>query len=173
LKLVGFETEKVYVPAEYADGNQERVNLVAHRHEEGKPHQIFYAHIDVVPAQGWQAFNSRVEDGRIYGRGAADMKGGIVVLLVSLEAVACKPLKYDTSVMITTDEEVGQASQLRYLVRYLQPVAGVFVFILDSSFGYVGIASLGAVQMDIRVNGRSVHSAMSHLGEMPWKKPAS
>jgi len=173
LKAVGFESEKVYVPAEYADGNQQRVNLVAHRYEEGKPHLIFYAHIDVVPAQGWQAFSPRVEDGRIYGRGAADMKGGIAALLLGLEAVAYKPLKYDTSVMITTDEEVGQASQLRYLVRYLQSVAGVFVFNLDSSFGYVGIASLGAVQMDIRVNGRSVHSAMSHLGKTPWKKPAS
>lgn len=36
LKAVGFGTEKVYVPAEYADGNQERVNLVAHSHERGK-----------------------------------------------------------------------------------------------------------------------------------------
>jgi hypothetical protein len=33
LKAVGFETKKVYILAGYADGNQKRVNLVAHRHE--------------------------------------------------------------------------------------------------------------------------------------------
>lgn len=169
-KAVGFKTEKVFIPAEYADGNQGRVNLVAHRHKTGKPRLIVYAHIDVVPAQGWQAFNPVVNDGKIYGRGAADMKGSIAALLLGLEAVAGKPLKYDTSVMITTDEEAGQANQLRYLVRHLEPVSGAYVFNLDSSFGYVGIASLGAVQMDIRVNGNSVHSAMSHTGENAVEK---
>jgi succinyl-diaminopimelate desuccinylase len=109
-KSVGLETEKIHIPAEHADGNHERVNLIAHRREQGKPRLIFYAHIDVVPAQGWKAFNPRVEDGKIYGRGAADMKGAIAALLLGLEAVASKPLKYDTSVMITTDEETGQAS---------------------------------------------------------------
>ncbi len=169
-KAVGFETEKVYIPAEYADGNEGRVNLVAHRREPGKPRLIFYAHIDVVPAQGWEAFSPRVEDGKIYGRGAADMKGAIAALLLGLEAVTHQPLKYDTSVIITTDEEVGQASQLRYLAQYLPPVSGAFVFNLDSSFGYVGIASLGALHMDIRVKGKSVHSAMSHLGENAVEK---
>ncbi len=169
-KVVGFETEKIHIPAEHADGNPGRVNLVAHRREAGRPRLIFYAHADVVPAQGWEAFSQRVEDGKIYGRGAADMKGGIAALLLGLGTVAPKPLKYDTSVMITTDEEVGQAGQLRYLARYLKPVPGAFVFNLDSSFGYVGIASLGALQMDIRVNGKSVHSAMSHLGENAVEK---
>jgi succinyl-diaminopimelate desuccinylase len=166
----GFATEKIHIPAEHADGNQERINLIAHRREQGKPRLIFYAHIDVVPAQGWKAFNPKVEGGRIYGRGAADMKGAIAALLLGLEAVESKPLKYDTSVMITTDEETGQASQLRYLASYLQPVSGAYVFNLDSSFGYVGIASLGALQMDIMVKGKSVHSAMSHTGENAVEK---
>ncbi|MFC1987071.1 M20 family metallopeptidase [Chloroflexota bacterium] len=169
-KAAGFETEKVHIPAEYVDDNEERVNLVAHRHNAGKPRLIFYAHIDVVPARGWEAFRPRVEGGKIYGRGAADMKGAIAALLLGLEAVADKPLKYDTSVMITTDEEVRQADQLRYLTRYLQPVSGAFVFNMDASFGYVGIANLGALQMDIRVEGKSVHSAMSHLGENAVEK---
>ncbi len=169
-KAVGFETGKVHIPAEYADGNQGRVNLVAHRREAGKPRLIFYAHIDVVPAQGWEAFNPRVADGKIYGRGAADMKGAIAALLLGLEAVAPKRLKYDTSVIITTDEETGQAGQLRYLARHLQPVSGAYFFNLDASFGYVGIAGLGALQMDIIVKGKSVHSAMSHLGENAVEK---
>jgi succinyl-diaminopimelate desuccinylase len=93
------------------------------------------------------------------------MKGGIAALLLALDAVKDKPLKYDTSVMITTDEEVGQADQLRYLGRFLEPLAGSYFFDLDSSFGYVAIAGLGALGMVVKVKGKSVHSAMSHLGE--------
>ena len=167
---VGFETRKIYIPKEHADGGEGRVNLICHRREPGKPRLIFYGHIDVVPAEGWDAFRPRVANGKIYGRGAADMKGAIVALLLGLEDLKGKPLKYDTSVMITTDEETGQASQIRYLAQFLQPVAGAYVFSLDSSFGYVGIANLGVVHMDIKVKGKSVHSGLSHLGENAVEK---
>ncbi|OGO30252.1 MAG: hypothetical protein A2Z29_09070 [Chloroflexi bacterium RBG_16_56_11] len=164
-KGLGFQTQKIAIPAGHAEGRESRVNLVGHRRSPGKKRLIFYSHIDVVPAEGWDAFCPRVENGKIYGRGAADMKGSLVALLLALEQLKEKPLKYDVSVMVTTDEEYSQASQLRYLAGYLQPVSGALVFDLDSSFGYVSIAGLGALQVDIRVTGKSVHSAMSHLGE--------
>lgn len=162
---VGFETQKVLIPAEHAGGREGRVNLICHRRQPGRPRLIFYGHIDVVPAEGWDAFKPRVDNGKIYGRGAADMKGGIVALLLGLSAVKDKQVKYDTSVMITTDEEFSQASQLEYLARFLQPVSGAYFFNLDASFGYVGITNLGALHIDIKVKGKSVHSAMSHKGE--------
>ncbi len=162
---VGFTTEKIPIPREHADGNEDRVNLLAHRRSPGKPRLIFYTHVDVVPAEGWDAFTPHVADGKIYGRGAADMKGAIAALLLGLEAVKANPLKYDTSVMVTTDEEVGQANQIRYLGKYLEPLKDCCFFDLDSSFGYVAIASLGAIHLEIRVKGKSVHSAMAHLGE--------
>ncbi len=162
---LGFEVQKVAIPGEHARGKEGRVSLICHRRQMGRPRLIFYSHIDVVPAEGWDAFKPRVENGRIYGRGAADMKGAIVALLVGLEAVKEKPLRYDTSAIVTTDEEIGQSGQLRYLTGFLEPVSGAAVFSLDSSFGYVAIANLGVLQMDVRVKGRSVHSGLSHLGE--------
>jgi succinyl-diaminopimelate desuccinylase len=169
-RQVGWQTEKIEIPREEAEGREGRVNLLCHRREVDRPRLIFYAHIDVVPAQGWEAFQARVENGRIYGRGAADMKGAIPALLLALERCQNQPLKYNTSVMITTDEEYSQASQLRYLSRYLQPLEGAYFFDLDSNFGYVSIAGLGALQLDIRVKGRSVHSGLSHLGENAIEK---
>jgi len=163
-RQVGCETQTVAIPPEHAEGLTGRVNLIAHRRAPGKPRLIFYGHIDVVPAEGWPAFQPQVRDGKLYGRGAADMKGGIVALLGGLEAVRNKPLKYDVSVAITTDEEVSQASQLRYLARFLDPVKGADIFCLDSNFGYVAIVGLGALHFDIRVKGKSVHSGLSHLG---------
>lgn len=169
-KAVGFDTQKISIPAEHAGGKEGRINLLAHRRNPEKPRLVLYTHIDVVPATGWEAFTPKVENGKIYGRGAADMKGAIPALLLSLENVKQKTLKYDTSVMITTDEEVGQANQLRYLARYLTPVSGAYFLNLDSSFGYVSIASLGALHIDIRVKGKSVHSAMAHQGENAIEK---
>ena len=162
---LAFETMKVTVPPEHAEGREGRVNLVCHRRAPNKPRLIFYGHIDVVPAEGWKAFDARQEHGKIFGRGATDMKGSITALIHGLEMIKEKPLKYDVSVMITTDEENGQAGQLRYLAQYLQPVSGAYFFNLDSNSRYVSIASLGAIQMDVKVKGKSVHSGLSHLGE--------
>jgi succinyl-diaminopimelate desuccinylase len=166
----GFETQKVAIPPEHAEGREGRINLVCHRRRNGVPRLIFYGHIDVVPAEDQDAFNPRVEDGKIFGRGAADMKGSIVALLLALDSLKNKELMYDLSVIITTDEEYSQASQLRYLARYLQPVSGSYLFCLDSSFGYVAIAGLGALHVDIRVKGKAVHSGMSHRGENAVEK---
>jgi succinyl-diaminopimelate desuccinylase len=166
----GFQTEVIEIPPAEAEGREGRVNLVCRRQENNKPCLLFYAHIDVVPAHGWPAFIPRVEDGKIFGRGAADMKGAIPALLMALERSQNRHLMYDTSVIITTDEEVSQASQLRYLSRFLPSLRGAFVFDLDSSFGYVSIANLGALHLDIRIKGKSVHSGLSHLGENAVEK---
>jgi succinyl-diaminopimelate desuccinylase len=169
-KEVGYKTEIVEIPAENAEGREGRINLVCHRKFESKPRLIFYGHIDVVPAQGWEAFVPKVENGKIYGRGAADMKGALPALLLALERSKDKQLKYNTSVMITTDEEYSQGSQLRYIRRFLEPLKGSYFFNLDCSFGFVNIASLGALQMEILVKGKSVHSGLSHLGENAVEK---
>ena len=166
----GLQTEKIRIPPEHAEGRENRVNLVGHRRNPGKPRLIFYAHVDVVPAEGWDAFTPRVQEGKIYGRGAADMKGGIVALLGGMDLVRGKPLKYDVSVMITTDEESGQTKQLEYLEDYLQPVSGAHFFNLDTNFGYVTVTNLGAIRIDIMVTGKSVHAALSHLGENAVEK---
>jgi succinyl-diaminopimelate desuccinylase len=163
-KEVGFQTRVVDIPTEHAEGREGRMNLICDRKSAGKPRLIFYAHIDVVPAQGWDAFNPRVENGKVYGRGAADMKGAIPALLLALDRVKNLPLRYDTSVIITTDEESSQASQLRFISQYLQPLKGAYFFDLDCSFGFVNIASLGALHLEILVKGKSVHSGLSHLG---------
>jgi len=168
----GFETQRVAIPSEHAEGRTGRINLLAHRRNPGRPRLIFYTHIDTVPAQGWPAFTPRVDQDRIYGRGAADMKGAIAALLLGLQIAKDRELKYDISVMVTTDEETSQASQIRYLGQSLRPFSEAYFFSLDSSFGYISVAALGVVQMDIRVKGRSVHSGMSHLGENAVEKAA-
>ena len=69
-----------------------RTNMVA-RIEGGRPGPTvhFNSHIDVVaPGQGWTVdpFAAIVRDGRIYGRGSCDMKGGLAASIVAVEAIA-------------------------------------------------------------------------------------
>jgi len=169
-KELGFVTHRVIIPAEHAEGREGRVNLICHRREKGKPRLILYGHIDVVPAEGWEAFEPRVANGKVYGRGAADMKGSIVALLLAMESLKGRHLDFDVSVMLTTDEEFSQASQLHYLAQYLEPIPGAYFLNLDSGFGFVSIAGLGALHVDIKVKGKSVHSGLSHLGENAVEK---
>lgn len=161
----GMETQRIAIPTVYSGGEGGRVNLLAHRRNPGLPRLLLYTHIDVVPAQGWPAFEPRVSANKVYARGAADMKGAIISLLMALEKIREKPVRFDISVMVTTDEETSQADEVRYLKQFLEPLAGGYLLSLDSGFGYVAIANLGALQLDIKVNGHSVHSALSHLGQ--------
>jgi len=163
-KETGCAAEIIPIPPHHAESREGRAALVCHRRNPGFPRLIFYAHVDVVPAQGWDAFHPHLKGDRLYGRGAADMKGGIISLLMALEALRDKPLKYDISVMVTTDEEFSQAGQIRYLRRFLEPVKNAAIFSLDSNFGAVAVASLGVLQLEIKVKGKSVHSGLSHLG---------
>lgn len=166
-KEAGCQTEKVWIPKECTKGLKgERVNLLAHRREPGKQRLIFYTHVDVIPAKGWLGFEPRQKNGTVYGRGAADMKGSIVALLLALEKVKGKLLRYDVSVMVTTDEEmVGQQRpQLEYLAQYLGSLEGSYIWDLDCGADYVTIADLGSIQMEIEIAGKAVHSALSRFG---------
>ncbi|XUW99591.1 MAG: M20/M25/M40 family metallo-hydrolase [Dehalogenimonas sp.] len=163
-EATGFNTEMVDIPPEFCEGRPDRIALICHRRLPGKSRLIFYGHVDVVPAQGWPAFEPRVEEGKMFGRGSADMKGGIVGLLIGLNKIKNSQFKYDVSLMITTDEELSQSGQIRFLRRYLEPVKDSIVWSLDSNTGGVAVAGLGALQMEIKIAGKSVHSGLSHLG---------
>ncbi|MBN1855832.1 MAG: M20/M25/M40 family metallo-hydrolase [Dehalococcoidia bacterium] len=161
----GVQTVPIDIPATSADGRDGRMVLVGHRRRLGRERLLVYSHIDVVPAQGWRAFEPRRSGGLIFGRGAADMKGAIASLLGALESVRDVPLEYDLSVLVTMDEETQQRSQLEYVTSALDPGTAPHVLSLDAGFGYVSIANLGVLQMDVMVRGESVHSGLSHLGK--------
>lgn len=162
----GLAIQKRFIPRVYANELPDRVALLARRLNPGKPRLIVYAHVDTVPAEGWDAFHPRLEDGKLFGRGAADDKGAIPALLIALERTKQKPINWDLSVMITTDEETSQAGQIRYLGQFLQLYGrkDTYFLELDSEAGYVTIAGLAALQIEIKVKGKSVHSGESHLG---------
>jgi succinyl-diaminopimelate desuccinylase len=82
------------------------------RRGEAKPLFTFLGHTDVVPPgplEAWLSppFVPTIRDGRLYGRGAADMKGGIACFLIAVERFIAKHPNHQGSiaVMLTSDEE--------------------------------------------------------------------
>ncbi|MGA7670219.1 MAG: ArgE/DapE family deacylase [Nitrolancea sp.] len=169
---LGFETERVVIPAELVKTiplplEGPRVNLVARRGNGGEPVTI-YAHMDVVPIEeGWKhdPFGAEVEDGKIYGRGTADMKGAIVSLLTAIEVMdeAGVAPNYDLIVCLCTDEEIGGYPGIWHLAKE-DYVKGHMLCLEGGQEARIGLASAGAVDVTVTTIGKSAHSGSNYLG---------
>src|SRR5690349_10533490 len=106
LSHAGFSTEHL----RYGDVD----NLWA-THGEAGPVLVFLGHTDVVPsgpADAWRSppFEPTIRDGRLYGRGAADMKSGVAAMTIALEEFArAKPAHAGTLALLLTSDEEGAA----------------------------------------------------------------
>ncbi len=106
LQRAGFSIERLH----YGDVE----NLWA-THGEGAPVLVFLGHTDVVPPgpiEAWSSapFEPTVRDGRLYGRGAADMKSGVAAMTLALEEfVRAQPDHHGTLALLLTSDEEGEA----------------------------------------------------------------
>ena len=124
LRQAGFATE--LIRADGSPGDCEpypRWNIVARR-EGRRPGACvhFNSHIDVVEeGHGWTTdpFGGEVIDGRIYGRGACDMKGGLAASIIAVEAFLQVHPDFDGAIEIsgTADEESGGYGGVAYLAE--------------------------------------------------------
>jgi len=115
-----YSTEQVIIPTDKIDKipyslEGPRVNLVARRDYGRKEPVTIYAHMDVVPIEEpWtkDPFNPVIENGKLYGRGAIDMKCGIASMVVALEILHELGLQPHFNIICTlcTDEEIGGTS---------------------------------------------------------------
>ena len=123
----GFVVE--YIRSTGAPGDSDkypRTNVVARY--EGKGAQgnqecvHFNSHIDVVEAgSGWtfEPFGGQVKDGKVYGRGACDMKGGLASSVIACEALIDSGIPFNGTLEIsgTVDEESGGFAGVGYLAE--------------------------------------------------------
>src|SRR4051794_6608746 len=100
--------------ARYIEVPDEPPSVYAEYGDQG-PTVLLYAHYDVQPAPGWDAaFTPRHENGRLYGRGAADDKSGIVAHLAALQQHDFQP-PVRVKVLIEGSEENGRQKILEVL----------------------------------------------------------
>ena len=129
----------------------------------GRPHFriILNAHLDVVPAAPEQ-FRPRRDGGRLYARGAQDMKVSALVEAQVFRELAGR-VRYPLALQLVTDEEVGgRDGTLHQLER---GVRGDFVVIGEHSGLRIVTESKGRVSATLRAVGRSGHSAYPWQGD--------
>lgn len=139
--------------------------------ERDGPKILLNGHVDVVPADptGWShdPFKPVVKNGKIYGRGSADMKGSDACEIYSIKALLETGVKFSGSISptFTTDEEVGGYSGVNYLIDK-HVITRDVDYCLSSDSGIEGlhIASLGDAEYLITVHGKPAHSGRGWTG---------
>ncbi len=173
----GLGVEVIDVPSEVVAArspesqNQPRKILFAYLGDKGaKPHIHFNGHYDVVPATGeWRVtepFKPLVKDGRIYGRGASDMKGSLASMLVALKVLAERrgELVGVVSFSAVPDEEIGGGAGARYLVEQKGRFADVCIIGEPSGLSSIWDSHKGQAWFEVTVRGKSAHASTPWLG---------
>lgn len=151
----------------YEDG---RANLTARlRGTGGRPALVFSAHMDTVPTgeEPWvyPPFSGTLADGKIYGRGAADMKSGLAAMTEAAVILARSgvSLRGDVIIAFTHDETYGLKGAKRLVEAGKLDGAGA-VLVGEPSSLDVFIAEKGALWLRCRTRGKTAHTSMPHLG---------
>ena len=125
-------------------------------------------HVDVVPAGDparWRAdpFGGRLEDGAVWGRGACDMKAGLVCNLAAVRAVRRSGIELRGDVVLhsVVGEEDGGIGTFATLRRGHRADAAI---ITEPTNGTVIVANAGALTFRLDVHGRAAHASVRDEG---------
>lgn len=175
LKRHGFEVE--YIRGEGAPGDTDRyprTNVVARF--DGRvpgPAVHFNSHIDVVEAgDGWTVdpFEAVVKDGRVYGRGACDMKGGLASSIVAALAFMQVYPDFPGAIEIsgTVDEESGGFGGVAHLARlgyFSKPKVDHVIIPEPLNKERICLGHRGVWWAEIETKGEIAHGSMPFLGD--------
>ena len=139
-----------------------RWNAIGRVGPAGEEPLVLCAHLDTVSAEGMTIppFEPELREGRVYGRGAYDMKGGVAAILVAMTALARLPLRRPVMAALVADEEYASAGALSFVRRH--PSAACIV--TEPSEGRLITAHKGFVWVEIETAGTAAHGSRWDLG---------
>lgn len=157
------------LPAEIQQIRPGRGNVVSRIPGEGKrPPLCLLAHMDTVPAgEGWtfSPFSGEIRAGRLLGRGATDMKGGLAAAMIAFREMArlAGPPAGDLILACTIDEEAGMRG-IMDLIESAQITRDMTLICTEPSGLCLCPAHKGVLWYLITVKGKRVHAGNAHLG---------
>lgn len=146
-----------------------KANVWATLGPEEHPGIVLSGHTDVVPVTGqpWTTapFHLTAKDGRLYGRGAADMKGFIAIALVELAELVDRSLDVPVHLALSYDEEIGCHGARRLIAALPKDRPLPELVIVGEPTGLdVVHAHKGLRGFETRIEGRAAHSSLPELG---------
>jgi succinyl-diaminopimelate desuccinylase len=175
LSASGYRTELIRALGKPGDSDKRpRWNLVARREGTAPGETVhFNSHHDVVEVgSGWTTdpFGGEVKDGKVFGRGSCDMKGGLATSIVAAEAFAAVVPDYAGAIEIsaTADEETGGYGGVAYLAEhgYFSPDRVQHVIIPEPlNKNRICLGHRGVWWAEIETHGRIAHGSMPFLGD--------
>ena len=175
LQARGFSVEYVHAagtPGDSAD--YPRINVIARREGAAPgPCVHFNSHIDVVQTGGgWTVdpFEGVVKDGKVFGRGACDMKGGLAASIIAVEALidSAATLPGVLEISGTVDEESGGYGGVHYLAErgwFSAPRVDHVIIPEPLNVDRVCVGHRGVWWAEIETHGRIAHGSMPFLGD--------
>ena len=166
-----------FIRAEGTPGDTDRyprVNVVARFDGRTRGATVhFNSHIDVVEAgDGWTVdpFAGIVKDGRVYGRGACDMKGGLAASIIAAEAFMDVNPDFPGAIEIsgTVDEESGGFGGVAYLARkgyFSKPKVDHVIIPEPLNKDRICLGHRGVWWAEIETKGEMAHGSMPFLGD--------
>lgn len=136
---------------------------------EDKPGIVLSGHTDVVPVTGqtWRddPFTLTERDGKLYGRGAADMKGFVAVCLALVPEMRAAALKAPIHLALSYDEEVGCVG-VRPLLEEINTLAvkPLACFVGEPTLMQIAIGHKGKHALRATFRGKATHSALAPDG---------
>ncbi len=141
-----------------------RKNVIGVLKGKGGKALILNGHMDTVGAEGMEIepFNPKFENGKIYGRGSIDMKGGLAGMLLAVEAIlkAGLVLKGDLILSFVVDEEYESAGT-EFLVREFKADSAIVCEPTDLK---IGLAHKGFAWIRLEILGKSAHGSKPEKG---------
>jgi acetylornithine deacetylase/succinyl-diaminopimelate desuccinylase family protein len=172
LKDSGLECARFEPSDQKTNSNDKPVSLLA-SYGQGERTLYFHGHYDVVPAQSAEQFQPAREGHFLFGRGACDMKGGIVAMLYAILALRECGTKLNGRICLTLvpDEETGGEHGSAWLAEQgLLGRDGIAMLLSEPTSGVVWNANRGAVTLRAEVFGKSAHVGLQHRGENAFER---
>lgn len=146
-----------------------RHNIAAILKGESQAHNLTYiCHMDTVPAgEGWEhpPFGGEILEGKLYGRGACDMKAGLAAAMIAFRNISRlgKPLKYDFQLIATVDEE-GAMTGAEQTVRDGYVDENSYVLDAEPTNSRIQVAHKGKTWFELTTHGRTCHASTPQRG---------
>jgi acetylornithine deacetylase len=161
-RLVAGWCERADLEVEIEDPGSCRPSVIATARGAGGGRALMLnAHTDTVGVGGMEApFTPRIESGRLYGRGAYDMKGSLAAIMIAARRAKEKRLRGDVVVAAVADEEAASIGT----EAVLRSRGADAAIVAEPTGERVAIAHKGFVAFQIETFGRAAHGSRPDLG---------